>query len=92
MDYVEIFDAAGSLKGLIMLDSIVDDERFHRFYNQLHFPIAILHCLLVGSDPPSLTVNGDKATIRFLSNDANQKKGFQGHWTTDPGVFSKEHF
>uniref|UniRef100_A0A673NE00 Ovochymase 2 n=1 Tax=Sinocyclocheilus rhinocerous TaxID=307959 RepID=A0A673NE00_9TELE len=63
VDYVEIFDAAGSSKGTFC-----------------------------GSNPPSLTVNGDKATIRFLSNDANQKKGFQGHWTTDPGVFSKEHF
>lgn len=44
------------------------------------------------SEPLSLTVKGVKATIRFLSNDANQKKGFQGHWTTDPGVSSKNHF
>ncbi|KTF86339.1 hypothetical protein cypCar_00020065 [Cyprinus carpio] len=63
VDYVEIFDAAGSSKGKFC-----------------------------GSNSPSLTVNGDKATIRFLSNDANQKKGFQGHWTTDPGVFPEEHF
>lgn len=47
VDYMEFFDAAGSLKGLIMLDSIVNDESFHWFYSQLHFPIVILHCLLV---------------------------------------------
>ncbi|CAM4474958.1 unnamed protein product [Leuciscus chuanchicus] len=62
VDYVEVFDAAGSSQGKFC-----------------------------GSIPPSLTVNGDKATIRFLSNDANQKKGFQGHWTTNPAVFSKKH-
>ncbi len=40
----------------------------------LSFCIVFLLGKFCGSDPPSLTVNGDKATIRFLSNDANQKR------------------
>ncbi|KAK2852327.1 hypothetical protein Q7C36_007528 [Tachysurus vachellii] len=36
---------------------------------------------------PKLTVAGDKATVRFLTNDASQEKGFRGYWTTDPSVF-----
>ncbi|XP_062851362.1 cubilin [Trichomycterus rosablanca] len=39
-----------------------------------------------GSVPPNLTIAGDKATVRFLSNEARQAQGFRGYWTTDPKI------
>ncbi|KAM9476723.1 ovochymase-2 isoform 2-T2 [Clarias gariepinus] len=40
-----------------------------------------------GYVPPKINISGDKATVRFLTNDAQQQKGFRGYWTTDPSVF-----
>ncbi|TSK22490.1 Chymotrypsin-like elastase family member 2A [Bagarius yarrelli] len=40
-----------------------------------------------GFTPPKLNVTGDKATVRFLSNENRQEKGFRGYWTTDLSVF-----
>uniref|UniRef100_A0A3Q2CBD6 Zgc:154142 n=1 Tax=Cyprinodon variegatus TaxID=28743 RepID=A0A3Q2CBD6_CYPVA len=37
--------------------------------------------------PPTITVPVNTVVIRFLSNDANQQKGFRGYWTTDASVF-----
>uniref|UniRef100_A0A4W5NF98 Zgc:154142 n=1 Tax=Hucho hucho TaxID=62062 RepID=A0A4W5NF98_9TELE len=37
--------------------------------------------------PPEVTVVGNTAVVRFLSNKANVEKGFRGYWTTDPNVF-----
>ncbi|XP_073670702.1 ovochymase-2 [Paramisgurnus dabryanus] len=39
-----------------------------------------------GIVPPSLSIHGERVTIRFLSNAAGQEKGFRGYWTTDPDV------
>ncbi|XP_076004105.1 ovochymase-2 [Genypterus blacodes] len=36
--------------------------------------------------PPRVTISGTKAIIRFLSNGANQQKGFRGYWSTDASV------
>ncbi|XP_071378637.1 cubilin [Centroberyx affinis] len=36
--------------------------------------------------PPNVTIIGNTAVIRFLSNGANQQKGFRGYWTTDSSV------
>ncbi|KAF7655501.1 hypothetical protein LDENG_00055110 [Lucifuga dentata] len=36
--------------------------------------------------PPTATITGNKAVIRFLSNGANQQKGFRGYWTTNSSV------
>lgn len=49
----------------------------------------MLPCLgqFCGFALPKLAVAGDKATVRFLTNDARQEKGFRGYWTTDPSVF-----
>ncbi|XP_062407656.1 ovochymase [Sardina pilchardus] len=37
--------------------------------------------------PPSTTVTGDTAFVRFFTNGDTQEKGFRGYWTTDPAVF-----
>ncbi|XP_045073745.1 ovochymase-2-like, partial [Coregonus clupeaformis] len=37
--------------------------------------------------PPDVTVLGNTAVVRFLSNKANVEKGFRGYWTIDPNVF-----
>ncbi|XP_029622136.1 ovochymase-2 isoform X1 [Salmo trutta] len=37
--------------------------------------------------PPEVTVVGNTAVVRFLSNQANVEKGFRGYWTTDANVF-----
>lgn len=37
--------------------------------------------------PPKVTVVGNTAVVRFLSNKVNVEKGFRGYWTTDPNVF-----
>ncbi|XP_038837825.1 ovochymase-2-like [Salvelinus namaycush] len=37
--------------------------------------------------PPEVTVVGNTAVVRFLSNKANVEKGFRGYWTTDPNMF-----
>ncbi|KAG7267725.1 hypothetical protein CRUP_031615, partial [Coryphaenoides rupestris] len=39
-----------------------------------------------GFSPPSFTVRGNSAIVRFLSNGANQQSGFRGYWTTDASV------
>ncbi|XP_061536464.1 ovochymase-2 [Phycodurus eques] len=36
--------------------------------------------------PPKLSVPGDTAIIRFLSNNVNRQQGFRGYWTTDAGI------
>ncbi|KAM4603345.1 ovochymase-2 [Polymixia lowei] len=36
--------------------------------------------------PPKVAITGNTAVIRFLSNGANQQKGFRGYWTTDASV------
>ncbi|XP_034044824.1 ovochymase-2 [Thalassophryne amazonica] len=36
--------------------------------------------------PPNITITGNTAIIRFVSNGANQQMGFRGYWTTDAGV------
>ncbi|XP_062243272.1 ovochymase-2 [Platichthys flesus] len=38
------------------------------------------------SPPPAMTIPGNVVAIRFLSNGANQQKGFRAYWTTDPSV------
>ncbi|XP_042171195.1 LOW QUALITY PROTEIN: ovochymase-2-like [Oncorhynchus tshawytscha] len=37
--------------------------------------------------PAEVTVVGNTAVVRFLSNKANVEKGFRGYWTTDPNLF-----
>ncbi|XP_017289814.1 cubilin [Kryptolebias marmoratus] len=37
--------------------------------------------------PPTFNIPSGKVVIRFLSNGANQQKGFRGYWTSDPSVF-----
>ncbi|XP_019899333.2 ovochymase-2 isoform X2 [Esox lucius] len=37
--------------------------------------------------PPAVTVAGDTAVVRFVSNKAKAEKGFRAYWTTDPNVF-----
>ncbi|KAL1023769.1 hypothetical protein UPYG_G00045870 [Umbra pygmaea] len=37
--------------------------------------------------PPMVTVTGNTAVVRFLSNAAKVQKGFHAYWTTDPNVF-----
>ncbi|XP_056135753.1 ovochymase [Lampris incognitus] len=36
--------------------------------------------------PPKVTITGNTAVIRFLSNGVNQQTGLRGYWTTDPSV------
>ncbi|TDH16323.1 hypothetical protein EPR50_G00018550 [Perca flavescens] len=36
--------------------------------------------------PPNITILSNTVIIRFLSNGANQQKGFRGYWTTDASV------
>ncbi|XP_061582482.1 ovochymase-2 [Cololabis saira] len=38
------------------------------------------------SPPPTFTITSSTVVIRFLSNGANQQRGFRGYWTTDPSV------
>ncbi|CAL8331735.1 unnamed protein product [Lota lota] len=36
--------------------------------------------------PPKVTIDGNTAIIRFLSNGDNHQSGFRGYWTTDASV------
>ncbi|KAM8772707.1 ovochymase-2 [Acanthopagrus schlegelii] len=37
--------------------------------------------------PPVISVMGDTAIVRFMTNGDNQQSGFRGYWTTDLTVF-----
>ncbi|XP_031415931.1 ovochymase-2 [Clupea harengus] len=43
------------------------------------------HCGFV--PPPTTTVPGDTAIVRFFTNSETQEKGFRGYWTTNQSVF-----
>ncbi|KAM6940692.1 cubilin [Xenentodon cancila] len=38
------------------------------------------------SPPPTFTIPSSTVVIRFLSNGANQQRGFRGYWTTNPSL------
>ncbi|TRY88335.1 hypothetical protein DNTS_018821 [Danionella cerebrum] len=65
------------LEGANLLGNCVD-------YLEVFDAAGLSQGKMCGVDAPTLNVSGDKLTVRFVSNHAQEKKGFQGSWMADP--------